>query len=322
MTVDEQQAIQNVIDIDDVEEVVDDVEEDPNEKDEVMDDNQSDDKSDSDLVESFDAMDAISGFEHGAPVFATSAFSNIVASGGGDDRAYIWDANSGQLIKEFAGHGDSVASLAFSFDGKYVASGGMDGIAHVYHLDSEKVISLQGPSEIMWVKWHPRGSILLAGGEDGTIWMWSLPSGNCMQVFTGHNEAVTCGDFSPDGKSIISASEDVSLIIWNPQTGAAVFKFNALDTRFHQAPVTCLSLSNDNQMAITGAQDGSIKLLHLSQKKIIASFDSHTDSIEGLCFSSSLNFAVSGSVDGKICIWDLKSTSLRNSIQTEVYTFF
>jgi len=315
MTIDEhQQEAQHAIDINDIQEIVDD-------KEEVMDEDQSDDKSDAGLLDSLDAMDAmdaISGFEHGAPVFATAAFSNIVASGGGDDRAYIWDANSGQLLKQFAQHGDSVASLAFSFDGKYVASGGMDGIAHVYHLESEKVISLPGPNEIIWIKWNPRGNILLAGGEDGTMWMWSLPSGNCMQVFTGHTEAVTCGDFSPDGKSIISASTDGSLIIWNPQTGSTVFKLNASDSRFHQAPITCLSLSNDNQMVITGAQDGSIKLLHLLQKKIIASFDSHADSIEGLSFSSNLNFAISGSVDGKICVWDLKNSILRNTIQTEV----
>jgi ribosome assembly protein SQT1 len=313
MTIDEQQeAAQDAIDIHDIQEVVDD-------KEEFMDEDQSDDQSETDLLDALDAMDAISGFEHGAPIFATAAFSNIVASGGGDDKAFIWDANTGQLIKQFAQHGDSVASLAFSFDGKYVASGGMDGIAHVYHLESEKVISLPGPNEIIWIKWHPRGNILLAGGEDGTMWMWSLPSGNCMQVFTGHTEAVTCGDFSADGKSIISASTDGSLIIWNPQTGSTVFKLNASDSRFHQAPITCLALSNDNQMVITGAQDGSIKLLHLLQKKIIASFDSHTDSIEGLCFSSNLNFAISGSVDGKICIWDLKNSILRNTIQTEVY---
>lgn len=305
--------IEEAIDINDVQEVVDE-----NDLDEEMDGNQSDEKSDADILDSLDAMDAICGFEHGAPVFAIAAFSNLVASGGGDDKAYVWDSNSGGLLKELPGHGDSVVSLAFSFDGKYVASGGMDGIAHICHLESENIMSLQGPNEITWIRWHPRGNVVLAGGEDGSIWMWSIPSGNCMQVFSGHTESVTCGDFSPDGKSIVSASTDGSLIIWNPQTGAATFKFNAVDSRFHQAPVTCLSLSHDNQMAITGAQDGSIRLLHLSQKKIIGSFNSHSDSIEGLCFSSNLNFAISGSVDGKICIWDLKSLALRNSIQTDV----
>jgi ribosome assembly protein SQT1 len=301
---------QDIVEINDVGEVVED-----DDHDDMMEGDQSDGGSDAEVL---DAMDAVCGFEHGAPVFAIAAFSNLVASGGGDDKAYVWDSTSGQLLKELPGHADSVVSIGFSHDGKYVASGGMDGIVNVSSMESENVIKLQGPNEVIWIRWHPRGNVLLAGSEDGTIWMWSIPSGNCMHVFSGHSESVTCGDFLPDGKYIISASADGSLIIWNPQTGIATFKFNGLDSRFHQAPITCLSLSFDNQMAITGSQDGSIKLLHLTQKKIMASFDSHTDSIEGLCFSSNLNYAVSGSVDGKICIWDLKNLALRNSIQTEV----
>jgi len=52
---------------------------------------------------------------------------------------------------------------------------------------------------IQWIDWHPRGYVLLAGGADGTIWMWTIPTGKCMQVFTGHVESVTTGQFTPDG---------------------------------------------------------------------------------------------------------------------------
>lgn len=89
----------------------------------------------------------------------------------------------------------------------------MDGKVQVSLVQTgELVQKLEGPTEVVvrfvcvcafllkqWLKWHPRGNVILAGGEDGTVWMWQIPSGNCMAVFTGHVDQVTCGDFTPDG---------------------------------------------------------------------------------------------------------------------------
>lgn len=52
-----------------------------------------------------------------------------------------------------------------------------------------------------WVKWHPRGHLILAGSEDFTAWLWNANSGACLNVFSGHSGPVTCGDFTPDGWS-------------------------------------------------------------------------------------------------------------------------
>jgi WD40 repeat protein len=76
----------------------------------------------------------------------------------------------------------------------------MDGKIFIFNnQNGQKLSSLEGPTEIVWLKWHPKGNVLLAGSEDGTVWMWSIPSGACMSVFTGHLEQVSCGDFTPDG---------------------------------------------------------------------------------------------------------------------------
>jgi len=54
--------------------------------------------------------------------------------------------------------------------------------------------------------------------------MWAA-NGQVMQVFSGHTAPVTCGGFTPDGKAVITGSEDSTIIIWDPKTGAAVTKF-------------------------------------------------------------------------------------------------
>jgi ribosome assembly protein SQT1 len=121
-------------------------------------------------------------------------------------------------------HDDSVVAVGFSPDEQFVASGGMDGKVHVSKVTTgELVVPLEGPTEVVvciyyhkviwnmdsnskkcgkWLNWHPRGNVVLAGGQDGTVWMWQIPSGNCMAVFTGHVDQVTSGGFTPDGSFI------------------------------------------------------------------------------------------------------------------------
>ncbi len=77
------------------------------------------------------ADDSVQGFfDHTDSVFAVSINprdANIVATGGADDRAFLWDLRNGDRIAELAGHDDSVADVAFNFDGSLLATSGLDG---------------------------------------------------------------------------------------------------------------------------------------------------------------------------------------------------
>ena len=50
-----------------------------------------------------------------------------------------------------------------------------------------------------WVRWHPRGHLVLAGLEDSTVWLWNADKSAYLNMFSGHASSVTCGDFTPDG---------------------------------------------------------------------------------------------------------------------------
>jgi ribosome assembly protein SQT1 len=50
-----------------------------------------------------------------------------------------------------------------------------------------------------FIDWHPKGNVILAGGADGTIWMWAVPSGTFMKMFLGHSDGITAIQFTPDG---------------------------------------------------------------------------------------------------------------------------
>ena len=197
--------------------------------------------------------------------------NEMIASGGSDDKCHVWDRPSGQVHGVLEGHSDSVSMVAFSKDGKYLASGGLDGHVRIWDASNEGclVVDLETGSDVNWIDWHPRGLIILAGCADGSVWMWKIPSGEVMCVFTGsHLESVTCGQFTPDGKSILSACDEGILTHWDPKSAVAFAKFTPKDDRFHKDRITCLDVHADSLVVATGSSDHSGRIIHLTSKKV------------------------------------------------------
>jgi len=182
----------------------------------------------------------------------------------------------------------------------------------------EPIIQLDGPSDIEWIDWHPKGgSVLLAGSSDGTVWMWFVSTGKCMQVFVGHEEAVTAGAFTDDGRWALSCSLDGTLRIWNPKTGVARHTFrNAPGERFTDAPIICMD--THSELAVVGAEDGSAWVVHLKNKKVLTHLK-HSESqtsVEAVGFAPAQinpNWVATGGLDGNLKIWDLTNNSCRQT---------
>lgn len=238
----------------------------------------------------------------------------IAVTGGGDDVAYVWNIATGAMLFKLSGHTDTVIDIGFNFDGQYIATGGMDGLAKIWESATGNLVStLEGPDEITWIDWHPRGNVLIAGAVDGSVYMWSL-NGTLMQVFAGHAAPVSAGGFTPDGKTIVSASEDSTLIIWDPKTAVARFRISGEDGRFHQGMITSIAFHPDSQLIATASADNTLKILHLENHKILTTF-AHNAEIERVAFCPTLPILASGSSDGKICLWDIQTLRQRHVLE-------
>lgn len=262
----------------------------------------------------------------------------MIISGGGDDKAIMHQLVAGapaaasQVLAY--NHSDTVSTVAYNLD--YVSSdltktprlaavGSYDGSIVLYDPDtSEQRLRLEGPSDVEWLSFHPKGgSVLLAGSGDGTVWMFHIPLNRCLQVFVGHEQAVTAGCFSPDGKWALSASTDGTLRIWAPKTGMNKHVFRTGD-----AGLTCIANDggSDGMLVLAGGEDGQAHLCHIGTKKIVASLrhfevpatlpttnEADEDmeieypmSVEAVgFFPAQPNWCATAGVDGKLKIWDL-----------------
>ncbi|KAJ7364051.1 ribosome biogenesis protein Sqt1 [Mycena albidolilacea] len=271
---------------------------------------------------------------HGSSVFCVAGHptEGLAASGGEDDLGYVWDITDGEVIVKLTGHTDSVTSVAWSTDGEMIATGGMDGKIRVWrrvgtenYRTWEILTQLEGPDEVMFIRWHPKGSVLLAGSNDSTLWLWQLPSGNTMQVFAGHTGAVQCGEFTPDGKRIVTACADGILILWDPRSSTPVFKLTPNDARFDLDGITSLGVNPSSTLAVVGGAAGGVRVISLSKGEVVNTLGGHTDgeSIEAIQFvdltgnNTGAGVAVTGATDGKACIWDLTTMRLRATLEHE-----
>ncbi|KAG1747239.1 ribosome biogenesis protein Sqt1 [Suillus paluster] len=269
---------------------------------------------------------------HNGSVFTISCHPTepLAVSGGEDDLGYIWDITDGEVIVKLTGHTDSVSSASFSSDGQMIATGGMDGKVRIWRRvgtvnfrNWEFLTELQGPDEVIWLRWHPRGTILLAGSNDSTVWLWQLPSGNTMQVFAGHSGPVQCGEFTPDGKRVVTASEDGTLIYWDPRSPTPIFKLSPQDARFDLENITSLAINASSTLAVVGGTSGSVRIVSLSKGEVVGALGGHAEgeSVEAVQFvdltgtGNSPGVVVTGGTDGKACVWDLTTMRLRATLE-------
>ncbi|GAA6043090.1 hypothetical protein JCM8097_008419 [Rhodosporidiobolus ruineniae] len=276
----------------------------------------------------------------GGAVFALAVhpFTSLLAvSGAEDSQAFIFRTDTGAQVAHLSGHADSVIAAGFSFDGALCATGGMDGKVRVWKVRRrgadeaweecgwELAVALEGPDEVNWIDWHPKGNVLLAGGADGTVWVWNLPRGDTMHVLAGHTSSVTAGRFTPDGKKILTASEDSTLILWDPRTGTAEWKLTSTDARFAlDGGINTLAINPASTVAILGGAEGGLRAVNLTRGEVLAQMEGHEEgaSVECVAFNeiptvgggaASVQVIVSVGTDGRVCTWEAAGFKLRST---------
>lgn len=149
---------------------------------------------------------------------------NIVTSN--DRIAFLWDAQSGQVIRRFEGHEAQVYDAAFSPDGKRIVTASADNTARIWDAATGASIAvLNGHSgSVVSAAFSSQGDRIVTASLDETVRVWDAKARETIAVLKGHAGPVWSAVFSPDGERILTASDDTTARIWRvfPTTQALV----------------------------------------------------------------------------------------------------
>jgi tRNA A-37 threonylcarbamoyl transferase component Bud32 len=144
-----------------------------------------------------------------------------LATGSNDGTARVWDARTGESLRECKGHKGVVTSVAFSPDGLRLATGSQDGTARVWDARSGKpVLECKGHTDgVTSVAFSPDGLRLATGSKDHTARVWDARSGQKLLECKGHTAGVRSVAFSPDGLRLATAGgNDQTARVWDGRT--------------------------------------------------------------------------------------------------------
>ncbi|KAF9905509.1 hypothetical protein EC991_001618 [Linnemannia zychae] len=243
----------------------------------------------------------------------TFSFSSVACSSDGEvvamcsvDLIRLYNANTGALDVDLRGHKNSVTSLAFSYDSRFLVSGSYDKTAIIWNLQNrERGHILSGHTEaVNAVAYSPSGVHIATGSDDKSVMVWSARTGRVFHILSGHSEAIKSLFYSPDCKQIqlASGSEDSAIKLWRARDGL----FDR-DLRGNSSAIESVSYSSNGKLLVSGSRDGTVRIWDVSSGQTIRELTGHRNAVTAAAFSPNNLRIATGSWDMTVKIWDVET---------------
>lgn len=178
---------------------------------------------------------------------------------------FVW----AQTPSELKGHDGLIHSVAFSGDGKFLATASVDGTVKIWDFGAGKesqVLKLTPAAAVNSVAFNKDGSLVATGSGDKLVRLWNPKDGKVVKELKGHTDGVGSVAFSPDGAIVASGSSDKTVRIWDVKDGKELKNLGA-----HKESVYSVAFNAAGTELASCGNDGVIKIWDVKGQKEIKS---------------------------------------------------